>query len=150
ERPEHRLGNGLAVDGHGQRLAHLLVLQDRAGAVQRDVPELRPSGLADLDARGVLRPVELVDVGADVHEVDLAVEEGADLGVARDRPQDDPVELGPVAPRLVVPGDGQRLGRLVDAGYSGEKRPFQSAYGCLKVTTPSRSSAPRATLSICS
>ena len=67
-----------------------------------------------LDVRGREGPLELVHVGADVDEVDLAVDQGVDVGVGRDGPEHDPVELGPVAPPLVVPDDRQRLGRLVD------------------------------------
>ena len=112
--PSRVSGDHVAVDGHGQGLSDLLVLQDRARPVDGDVAELRAAGLVDRDAGGAGGPLQLVHVGADVEEVDLTVEKGVDVAVGRDRPEDDPVELGPVAPPVVVPDDGQGLGRLVD------------------------------------
>ena len=86
-----------------------------AGAVDRDVPEVRSAGHADLGARDALGARVLVDVGADVHEVDLAVGERVDLRVGVDRAEDDRVELGRFAPPLLVAHERERLGRLVDA-----------------------------------
>ena len=115
EGAEQRLGDLVPVDGHPEGLADLQVLQDRARPVDRDVAELRPARLVDLDTGGALGPLELVHVGPDVEEVDLAVDEGVDLGVGRDGPVDDPVELGRISPPLVVADDRQGLGRLVEA-----------------------------------
>ena len=58
--------------------------------------------------------LQVVDVRADVDEVDLAVGEGVDLRVEVDDAVDDPVEDRLVAPPLRVAGQRDRLRGLVD------------------------------------